>query len=179
MKEKIEAPELINKYKKSLLNIAVILGALLIAFRIYMGQDKEITGLKQQKENEVKKNIVLEDIEKLEKKLNSYKKFLNKKDILESIRKLSNIAKSSSVNIISLIPQEVKETPDYTLYPFNLSILAQNYHTLAKFINKLEKDDDVYMIDLLSITPQGSGDEKEGPAELKAQMQLSTILYKD
>lgn len=179
MKEKIEAPELIHKYKKSLLNIVVILGALLVAFRIYTGQEKEIAGLKQQKENEIKKNMLLEDIQRLEKKLTSYKEFLNKKDVSESIRKLSNVAKVSTVNIISLTPQEAEQTPYYTLYPFNLTILAQDYHFLAKFINKLEKDDDIYMIKLLSIAPQGSGGAKEGSTELRAQIQLSTILYKD
>lgn len=179
MREKIEVPELFNKYKKSLLNIAVILVALLIAFKVYIGQDKETAALKQQKENEIKKNMVLKNIEALEKKLNSYKQFLNKKDILESVGKLNNIAKRSSINIISLTPQNTKETAYYTLYPFNLTISAQDYHIIAKFISELEKDNDIYMIDLLSIIPQGSYDSKGGPAELQVQMRLSTILYND
>ncbi len=49
MREKIEISELINKYKKPLLNSLVILAALLISLKVYTAQEKNINALKQQK----------------------------------------------------------------------------------------------------------------------------------
>ncbi|MFH0762389.1 MAG: type 4a pilus biogenesis protein PilO [Candidatus Omnitrophota bacterium] len=179
MREEMGTQELFNKYKKSFFSIVVILAALLIAFRIFTAQDKQVAALKQQKENEIKKNTALKSISELEKKLDSYKQFLSKKDASESLRKISSIAKRLSVNIVSLTPQAVEETAHYALSPFNLTVSAQNYHILAKFISELENDDDIYMIKLFSIMPQGPADAKRGPGVLQAQIQLSTILYRD
>ncbi|MBC8436412.1 MAG: type 4a pilus biogenesis protein PilO [Candidatus Omnitrophica bacterium] len=179
MNEKIEISELIHKYKKPILNISVILAALLIAFRIYSGQEKDIAALKKQQEGETEKNLIAGNIVGLREKLNSYKQFLNKKDVLECVRKLNNIAARSSANIISIVPQGAKENSYYTSYPFNLTILAKNYHILAKFINELEKDSDIYLINLLTIIARDSGDLSGGYSELEAEIQISTILYKD
>lgn len=179
MNEKIEITELIHKYKKPILNISVILAALLIAFRIYNGQEKEIAALKKQQEGETEKNLIAGNIGQLAEKLNSYKQFLNKKDVLECVRKLNNIAARSSANIISIVPQGVKKNLYYTAYPFNLTVLAKNYHILARFINELERDSDIYLVDLLTITPRASRDLSAGYSELQAEMQISTILYKE
>jgi Tfp pilus assembly protein PilO len=171
---------LFNKYKKMILNLAVVLAALLVSFRLYTAQEKEISGLRKQKENEVKKNAVLADIGQMERRLDSYRQFLNKKKIVECVVKLNNAARSASVNISSIMPLDTIEAPYYSLYPFNLVILGKDYHALAKFINDLEKDSDIYMINLLSIGPQGGGDDaKNGASQLRAEMQIATILYKN
>lgn len=179
MKVNINTQELLAKYNKSLLNIVIIIAALFISFKIYSGMEKQVALLKQQKEDELKKSRVLKNIARLGRELESYKQLLNRKDILDNVAKLNNIAKGASVNITSLLPLSAKDTPEYTVYPFNLTILAQNYHILARFINELEKDADVYWINSLSLLPQAPGATKAKQPALRADMQIATILYKD
>lgn len=179
MRGKIDTQELLARCKNSALNIAVILAALFISFKAYSGTEKEVVLLRRQKEDEAKKSKVLKNIERMSGELASYKQLLNKKDVLENVAKLNDIAKRSSVNIISLLPLSAKEAADYILYPFNLTILAQDYHILARFINELEKDADVYWVNSLSVLPQPSGSGKTRQPAMRAEMQIVTILYKD
>lgn len=169
----------ISGRKKLISNIVVVLAALLIAFKTYSGQEKQIQAFKKEKAAEIEKNRVVEKIAQLEGRLNSYKRFLNKKDAQESITKLNDIARKSAVNIMSILPQRAAEGPYYTVYPVNLSLAARDYHTLAKFINELEKDNDLYLINMLNIRPRYSTDASEHYSELQIEMQISAVLYKD
>jgi len=178
MKEKIEASEIINRFKKPLLNFAVIIVAFIISLKIYSGQEKNINSLKKQKADEIKRNQALEDIAGLEMQLGSYKNFLNKKDIDSSIKKLGAIAKASSVKIISIRPEGAKDADYYVIYPFSLTVTAKDYHSLGRFIGALENDADLYTVNSLNVKEEGGSARQEG-AGLQAGIQVSTILYKD
>lgn len=178
MKEKhaIDTAELINKYKKTMLNAGLILIALIISFRIYGAQQKKISALKEQKSAELKKNEVMESIGLTGEKLNDYKSFLNRKDISTVLKTLGNIAKESSVKIVSLRPGQERDSPEYTSYPFSLTVQADNYHLLGKFISNLENHPDVYIVEFASIRPQR---QTESSSNLAMDLQIETVLYKD
>ena len=177
-KHAIDTAELLNKYKKAMLNTGIIVLGLLVALRIYGYQQKKISELKNQNKTESEKNQVLQDIGQVEEKLNSYKSFLNQKDISSVIRTLGNVAKDSSIKIVSLKPGQEKKYPEYTAHPFTLTIEAENYHLLSKFISNLENHPDVYIVQSANLKPLRQASEQEA-ANLVMELQLYTILYND
>ena len=72
---------LVNQYKNSVLNIAVIIIALIIAVNIYKSQARAIAALRESKDTELKKNTVLTSLSLSEKDINNYKEVINKKSI--------------------------------------------------------------------------------------------------
>ncbi len=167
--------ELLNKYKKLILNSSLILLALIISFRIYAFGQKKIAEFKKQKDLEVKKNEVLGGIAQSEERLKDYKDFLNRKDLSAAIKTLGAIARDSSVKIVSLRPGGKKDYPEYIAYPFDLTVQAQNYHLLGEFIAKLESHSDIYIVESAVLRPQSSGQQ----TNLAMNLKLLTVLYKD
>lgn len=166
---------LITKYKNNILNIAIIILALILAINIYKRQARLIASLVERKNSAIKKNEVLMDIEQLEKKFISYKSVINNKDISSVINTLTNIAGDSAINIISLKPQKQEERPDYVRYPFNLTVESPDYHSLARFIAKIENSTDIYIIENISISKVKEAGKK---SPLTTELKLSTILVK-
>jgi len=165
----MNAIELINKNKGAFFNIALILLSLFISSKIYKSQGKAIESLREQTLEESKKNEVLQDILSLEKKIGLYKDLLHKKDAASAISTLGNIAKESNINIISIKPYPAQELTDYIKIPFELSVNAPNYHSLGKFISRIENQQDVYVIDSLSIN---ANNELKG---LNVSLKVNTI----
>ncbi len=169
---------LINKYKNRILNVAIIAVALLTAYNIYKDQSKIIQKLESNRQKEVEKNEILGKISKLDKKFRSYKSFMNKKDVSLIIDNLGSIAELSGAKIISIKPDPEQTYPLYIKYAFNLGVAVGSYNTLGKFINKLEKSDDVYVVEGLGIFPEGSGKEGENKG-LTVNMRVSTFILRD
>jgi Tfp pilus assembly protein PilO len=159
--------------KNALLNLVVILIALIIASNIYKTQNRQVESLKAKKENETKKNTVLEEISNLEKKINAYKTLLPKKDAGVIINNLTDIARQSGVKIGAIRPESEQSFTDYVKLPISLEISASDYHKFGKFISVVESYSDVYIVDSVNIS---SGSEKQG---LLINLKLSAILYKD
>ena len=159
-----------KKNRSKLMNIAVILFALVIANNIYKRQNKEIAALRSDKEDQLKKNEVLEDISKLEKRIKPYRELLAKKDSNLSISAIGNIAKESGVKIYSIRPESQQRYPDYIKSPFNLVVSASNYHALGEFISSLEGSTEVYVIDSIDIRPEQN-------SELTVNLNISSIIF--
>ena len=166
----MKAIEFINKNKNTFFNIVLILLALFISSKIYKSQGKTMESLREQTQEESKKNEVLQDISSLEKKIGLYKDLLNKKDAASAINTFGNIAKESNVDIISIKPYPEQKFTEYIKIPFELSVNAPNYHSLGKFISRIENQQDVYMIDSLSINANNQ------PKELNASLKVSTVI---
>lgn len=147
----MDAIEFINKNKNTLFNIALILLALFISNKVYKSQGKAIESLREQTREEFKKNEILQDISSLEKKIGLYKNLLHNKDAASAINTFGNIAKESNINIISIKPSPEQKFTEYIKIPFELSVNAPNYHSLGKFISRIENQQEVYMIDSLNI----------------------------
>lgn len=166
----MDAIEFINKNKRALFNIALILLALFISNKIYKSQGKTIESLREQTREESKKNEILQDISSLEKKIGLYKNLFSNKGAASAINTFGNIAKESNINIISIKPHPEQKFTEYIKMPFELSVNAPDYHSLGKFISKIENQQDVYMIDSLSINANNQ------LKELNVSLKVSAII---
>ena len=175
---KLKAMNSLSINKKNIINFIIILIALPIAVNIYKSQVKSAGLLKNNKEIELKKNEVLEDISISEKTVNSYKALLNRKDIFLVLNVIGNIAKKSGVKINSLKPQAPQDYPAYIKYSFDLTVDVDNYHALGKFISALESNPDVYFVDNLTIKSTEGLGESTQTGKLTVNLTLSTILFR-
>ncbi len=170
--------ESLNKYKNRILNSAIIIIALIIAGNIYKNQSLKAGQLLEKKEMETKKNAVLGNISRLEKKFSAYKKFVNKKDISAVINTINNIARESGVKINSIKPQPELEEADYIKYPFLLAVNAKDYHSLGGFISKLESSPDIYAVENINIRLITEQQKIKDIDEIAVDLAVSTCLLK-
>lgn len=166
----METKELINKYKNSIFNIALILLALIIFSKIYKKQNETIESLQKQTQEAIKKNEVLEDLSQMEKKIILYNNLLSKKDSGSAINTIGNIAKETNIKIISIRPLQEQRYPEYIKIPFDLTVNAHNYHALGKFISRIENQQDVYLIDSMGISTDAQ------TKELTVNLKISTVV---
>ncbi len=175
----IEGLDQITKYKNTIINVALVVLALFFAFRIYEAQNKKIIVLKEKAENEVKKNDVLEEITAIEQKIGVLKKSVNSKDMNTSLNTIAAIAKENSVKIISIRPTEQTTFALYVKYPFELMVSVDSYHSLGKFISKLENHPNVFSVDVLEMRPQEFLQGEKLVTKLTVKMIISTLLFQN
>jgi len=170
--------EMIIKNKNKLFNLGIIFLLLYVVFQIYIYGNKQESRLIKQREKELKKNKVIENITSLEKVMEGYKKALVKQDLGSIMDTMSNIAKSSSIKILSIKPLNEETYVDYSRFSFAITAKAPNYHVLADFISKVENYRDVYFVDEVTIASSESDSSKDsGSTELKVSLRISTISY--
>lgn len=162
-----------NKYKNVIFNIALVLGAVFIAYNfIYTRHLRGLASLNQEKEIEIKKNAALEEISKLEKRLNAYKNFLVKKETGLIISTLSDMAKATGLEISSVRPGTEEKFLTYAKVTFSLEMNASNYHALGEFISKMESSPDIYIVEDINIRTQGPGNK------LSVNLKVNKIFFK-
>lgn len=172
--------ELAAKYKAKIINAAVIILALVIAGNIYKSQAKGLELLRERNQTEAKKNTVLQDISRLEKRLTSYKGFFAKKEAGAIINTLSNLAKESGIKILSIRPGREERYRDYAKLPFELSVNSPDYNAIGKFVSRIENHQDVYLVENLGIRPGNiDNTEKQDTKKqgLEADLTLSTVIF--
>lgn len=169
----------VNKYKNKILNIIIIIFAVMVANNIYKVQNRITQSLKQNREAEIKKNELLDNIGQLEKKVNVYKNLLNKKDISLVMNTINNIARNSGVKIISIKPAGTSDYSVYVRYPFDLIITANSYHNIGTFISNIESYTDVYIIDSINIRPVAENIEKGQIPKFNVDLKVSTVFFKE
>lgn len=183
----LNTAELLQKHKSKVINAAVLFFALIVANNVYGIYAKKIEALKIQKENEIKKNEILNVISQSEKKINAYKQLINSKDLNAVLNTISNLAKDFSVSIISVRPRGDVDYSAYTRYGYELTVLARDYHSLGKFVSKLEESPEIFMVYTLSIQPaekqQDGRNEEDGSEDksrrLKAELVINTVWVKN
>ncbi len=174
----MEKIELLEKNKNKILNFGIILLALFIAFQVYKSTDERINTLTGKKNEELKKNAVLQEIAALEKKIEGYKKVFAEKDMSSIVETISTIARSSSVDIVSIKPIEKETSADYVKLTFLITVSSPNYHLLGNFISQIEADKDVYMVSEVSINSADPENMKEGAnRDLRVNLKISTVSY--
>ena len=174
----MEKIELLGKNKNKILNFGIILLALFISFRIYKSVDQQVNMLIVKKNDELKKNKVTEEIAALEKKIVGYKKVFTRKDMSSVVEAISNIAKGSSVNIVSIKPVGEEAAGDYARSTFLITVSSPNYHSLGNFISQIEASKDIYMVGEVSINLADSENMKEGAnKDLSVNLKINTISY--
>lgn len=168
--------DMIIKNKNRVLNLGIIFLLLYIAFQIYSSGNKQESRLIEQRERELKKNKVIENITSLEKVIEGYKKALVKQDLGSIMDTISGIAKSSTVEVLSVKPLNEETYADYARFSFAITAKAPTYHSLADFISKIENYKDIYFVDEVIITSSASGSSKDsGNTDLKVGLRISII----
>lgn len=158
---------LINKSKNKVFSIALIITSLFIASNIYKKQVADINSLKANIEEEEKKNRTLDNIGKLDAKIESYRRLLPRKEASSSINDINIIARNAGIKIMSIKPSGEELFSDYTKYIYDLTVSSPDYDSLARFINTLEVNQTVYMVDVLEIHSSSYNKEKELSADLR------------
>ncbi|MDD5044632.1 MAG: type 4a pilus biogenesis protein PilO [Candidatus Omnitrophica bacterium] len=170
--------------KKNLIaNVIVLIIIILVIVWVYNFQIKNYNGLQAQKENEIKKNTVIESISGLEKTMLAYKKLLFKKEINSLVTIINNIAAEDKIKIQSMQPLPEENKQYYTQLSINLAVNVASYHALGNFVKDLEKSPDIFNIDVISVVSAKSGDSEAINAstagELNATLKVSTYIYKE
>lgn len=167
-----------DKIKNLGINLIIIIAACIGAFYIYNMQDKKVKELQNTKYNEIKKNEVLADLSKLNKKLTGYKKLLTIQDKSVLVNKIGTIIRDSGAKITSMRPSPDVYSSVYGKYVSDIEITIDSYAALGKLINALENADEVCMVEILEVNPvlDANGEKFK---EIKASLQVSAIFYKE
>ena len=174
----MEKFELTSEKKNQILNLGILLLALFFAFKIFQAAQVEIDKLVGQKQSELKKNQVAENILNLEETLESYKKVFVKKDISSVMDTVSNIARSCNVKVVSIKPGREDATKDYLKSSFILVVNIPNYHALGEFVSKIESQKDIYLVDVINIDASGVDQSRNTVGiNLTVNLTMSTISY--
>ena len=163
--------EQVNKYKNLFINAVIIIAALIVAYNLYNSGSSNAESLRAKISGEEKKNMELEKIGKLEKKITAYRKLLVERDDSAVMNDISDIAKDAGVEVVSVRPSQKEPGSDYTKSLFELTINANGYDKLAKFINAVESYNNVYMIESMDINSQPG----PGKSELTISLRVSSV----
>jgi hypothetical protein len=168
----MELAALLKKNKNKLLNAGVALLTLVIVINIYKGQNQAIQILKVQKDSGLKKNEVLAVIGQSEKRIATYRNIFSKKDASLVINTISNIARDSNVKILAINPRAQENRSVYVTYPFDLTLSADNYHAIGRFVSNIENAKEVFFIDKAIIKPI----ERTAASEVKHGLIVSLTI---
>ncbi|MFY9402232.1 MAG: type 4a pilus biogenesis protein PilO [Candidatus Omnitrophota bacterium] len=162
----------INENKNKFFALVIILFSFLIVYKVYEWQSSQIASLSSDIVEEEEKNKILVDIGELEDRLNVYYALLAKQDSDVVMLDINNIAKDTGVKIASMQPLGESLSGEYSKFRFGLSIVAPDYNTFAKFINKLETFERIYFIEYSDIDSPSYNKDKE----LRANLRINTIV---
>ncbi|MCM8789802.1 MAG: type 4a pilus biogenesis protein PilO [Candidatus Omnitrophica bacterium] len=170
----MEVSLVLNKLKNNIFNVAIIFLALLLSYNAIKQQNKEINALLETKATEIKKTGILEEINKLEKRLGEYRDLLKQKDESLLINSINEIASGKGIRLASIKPLPQEEGSEYIIkQPFELVVEADSFHTLGKFISSLENNPDFCIIEQFNILPVR---ERE---ELSVNLKLAYVVFKN
>ncbi len=167
---------IIKKYHNKAVNAAVVIVALVIAVKIYNNNAAEVAILGKNKDTQVEKNVVLERINKTNKEIDSLKKFINRKELDSVINTIGDIAKDSSVDIVSISPATEDNKSYYIKFFFDLRLSADSYHSIGKFFSTLESSQDILNVETVTIDQQPMSPGKTD--KISINLRISTILTK-
>ena len=170
--------DLFERNKNLIINIAIVILALIIAFQFHKSANDKIDSLVQEEKLEQEKNKVSESIASLEKKADAYKKVFVKKDLASIMDSLSEIAKDTAVKIISVKPFAEETQDNYNTATFLITLNAPSYHALGDFISKLENHKDIFLVNEIAINSVGANpDAPDAIVNLGVSLKIYTISY--
>jgi len=173
----IEIQEIIKKHHNKAVNAAVIIAALVIAFKIYNNFAREVAIINRTKDTQIEKNVVLEKVSRTNKEIEGLKKFINKKELDSVINTIGDIAKDSGVDIVSISPATEENKPYYIKFFFDLRLSADSYHNIGKFISSLESSQDILNVETVNMDQSGMGVGLKSE-KISISLRISTVLAK-
>ena len=141
----------LNKYKNIVMNLALIILAVIVSGNIYKRQSADLASINRNIAEEKKKNKVFDNLGKLEKKIDAYKKVLPGEEATTVINVLNAIAKDFNVRITSIRPAPEERKDDYTKSAFQLNIVVSGYQALGRFISALENHPIFFVVEGVGI----------------------------
>jgi hypothetical protein len=170
--------EQIERNKNKIINFAIIILALIVAFQFYRSANDKVGALNLQKNDELEKNKVVEKIVNLEKRAEAYKKVFVKKDLASVMDTISGIAKNTSIKIISVKPSVEEVLDNYLKSSFLITLSSPGYHALGDFISKVENNNDVFLVSDMSISSAvANPDPSVATVNLNVNLKINTISY--
>jgi Tfp pilus assembly protein PilO len=158
------------KAKNKIINVVVLIIGVVVALQVYKGNLKKIEVLRGQQDAERKKNELLSEISQLDAKLDAFRNTLSPKDVNTVMNSITVLAQETGLKIMSFRPSIDQPYPEYVKSPYNLEVSAPDYHSLGRFVSKVESASEMYMVDRMNIRTS-SADAKE----LVAEMTLATV----
>lgn len=164
---------LVRMAKKNFLSLVIVGGCIMFAMNVYKEKQAEIDGIVQNKELELKKNEVLQEISLLEKNYNQLKAQINKKDKANSaiMFALSSIAKDANIKVSYIRPVGEEKTAVFSRAVFEVSLASPDYHKIGKFVSAIESAPELFTVEDFEVT--GAGEES-----LSARLTVSTVMVK-
>ncbi|MDP2941186.1 MAG: GspMb/PilO family protein [Candidatus Omnitrophota bacterium] len=161
----------INKYKNIFLNLALVAIAVLFAGKIYKQQNTEIAVLSGNIAEEKKKNVVFENIGRLEKRFRAYQQVAPDEETTNVINTLNAVAKDAGVRLTSIRPAPDQRAPNYSKKFFQLSTSVPSYLALGRFISRLENHQSFFIIENAQINYNG---QKQG---MDVNLLVSKVVF--
>jgi Tfp pilus assembly protein PilO len=174
-------PDLRQTRKNIKVALAVMLGADVLAAAVLFSPLVGSTASRQQEQRQLwselrRKTREVQPLTNLDQKVKTANQqitdFYQKRFPTRDSQIIAEFGKLASENGVAIEQgtYKVKDEPVARLLPVEVEAsLSGNYVSLAKFINALERDDTIFLIDSLTL-----GGEQNGP--LKLQMKLETYL---
>ncbi len=148
--------EVLTRYLNTILKLAVVLGALVIAWMIFNDYRIKEQDLRLQMSQVQQKLDVIAGRQKaignLENLKSSFQKGINEDKIINQI---TSYATAHGVSISSLSPAESQEKTLYDVIRFDLSALAPDFQALVLFLRDIEKSKYFFMVDSWSLSQGG------------------------
>ncbi|MFA6129905.1 MAG: type 4a pilus biogenesis protein PilO [Candidatus Omnitrophota bacterium] len=166
-----------SKNKNKVINAGVILLALIVALFLFNMQNQQLTTLEENKNEEIKKSEVIDNLIRVEKRINTYKQAFNRKDLGSVIDAMTDISKGTKVKIVSVKPGTEQKYPEYIKTSFLIVVRVESYHALGQFISKVENYKDLFIVEDVSIsTPTSTQLNRSEEAGLDISLKISTII---
>jgi hypothetical protein len=165
-----------SKHKDKIINGAVMLGAILAAFYLYGIQNQQLFSIEESKNEEIRKSEIIESLNRVEKRINGYKKTFTGKDLGSVIDAMTEIAKDTRVRIVSVKPGIDQREAEYIKSSFLITVKAADYHALGNFMSRLENYKDLFLVEDMEIsvfTDSHSG--KKLDSDLDVSLKISAI----
>ena len=170
------ATDFFSKNKNKIVNAGVILLAIFIALYLFGMQNQQLASLEESKNEEMRKSEVMESLNRVEKRIDSYKQTFTRKDLGSVIDAMTNIAKDTRVKVISVKPGTEQQQSDYIKTSFLIVVRVADYHALGDFISKVENYKDLFLVEDVNIaTITGGQSDKKADRDLDISLKISTV----
>ena len=159
--------------KNKIVNVVVLIVLCLAAAQAYRYQLGEMNKLKEQQNEERRKNNLRENIAGMETRLEVYKTILRERDTSTVMNTLSSLAQEAGLKIESVRPGNEQKYQQYRKIPFVMKVKAAGYHSIGSFISLVESHSDVYIIESMTVN------KSQLKQEVEADIILSTVSLVD
>ncbi|MDD5408922.1 MAG: type 4a pilus biogenesis protein PilO [Candidatus Omnitrophica bacterium] len=165
-----------SKNKDKIVNAGAILLAIIVALFLFNMQNQQLATLEENKNEEIKKSQVIDSLIRQEKRIDTYRRTFNRRDLGSVIDAMTDISKGTKVKIVSVKPGTEQKYPEYIKDSFFIVVRVESYHALGQFISKVENYKDLFIVEDVNIsTPTSTQLNKNEEAGLDISLKISTI----